>query len=190
MNRKGANLTGPLGGAGMVGRWGASSLIKSIQYGAVSTTSTANTTITAVDLANSYVIVNGFTSSYTGTNTAVSCVTAELTSSTNVQTENRVSIAFLGVQFVVIEFMPGVVKSIQKGTLSTTGVASGTATITSVNTAKTLLVQTGQNTDTGADIVMPSITLTNATTITQATNNPGTYPGALSRSRYAVVEFF
>ena len=51
--------TGPLGGSGMVGLWGASSIIDNIQYGTiaingVSTSSTA--TITSVDLSRSVLI--------------------------------------------------------------------------------------------------------------------------------------
>lgn len=68
---------------------------------------------------------------------------------------------------VLSQFGTGI-KSIQYGTISAAGAAtSGTATITSVNTAKTVLVHLGER-GTAADIASMSntITLTNATTVT------------------------
>jgi hypothetical protein len=71
------------------------------------------------------------------------------------------------------QFSGGGIKSIQRGTIViNTGAASATATVTSVNTAKSLLTHLGQNgyysisSTNGLGNVR--ISLTNATTITAA----------------------
>src|SRR5438132_5237914 len=75
-------------------------------------------------------------------------------------------------RFTVIEFYPGVFKSIQKGvTAIATSAASGTTTVTAVNTAKSVLITLGFPRSTAIPSISPSavysdIVLTNSTTVT------------------------
>lgn len=84
------------------------------------------------------------------------------------------------------DFLPGRIKSIQRGTIAVTGATSATATITSVDTSKSILTHLGQHsTQTGLDNVATSLALTNATTIT-ATRGAST--GTVTVG-YQVVEY-
>lgn len=78
------------------------------------------------------------------------------------------------------------VHSIQYGLITLTGVVSGTATITAVTTAKTVLILLGTRTPDAATIrdVSVEITLTNSTTVTATREgNSGTV-----YVRFAVLE--
>lgn len=85
------------------------------------------------------------------------------------------------------------IKSIQYGTVSITGTnTSGTATITSVSTAKTVLQFLGWTTDASVTDNQrrwhPRITLTDATTVTANRNSGATgYDCTVS---FAVVEYY
>ena len=89
------------------------------------------------------------------------------------------------------QFSGGGIKSIQRGTISISGSSSATATVTSVNTAKSLLTHLGQSgyysassTDGLGNV---RISLTNATTITAAVAvTPNIVPYAVS---YELVEY-
>lgn len=65
------------------------------------------------------------------------------------------------------------VKSIQRGIISMTSVTTATATVSSVNTAKSLLTFLGFNTAQLTNDYNPSIVLTNSTTITATRVNNG-----------------
>ena len=81
-----------------------------------------------------------------------------------------------------------VIKSIQTGTISFTGVnvISGTATISAVTVAKSVCIFNGQTRPTG---FICSMTLTNTTTVTFSTsgNNGSSYTVV---GGYTVVEFY
>ena len=171
MNRRGAQLTGPLGGAGMVGLWGASSLIESIQYGVVSMSGAqaSNTaTITSVDLSRSVLIDLRQSNNWSGgTQPAYTSNTLALTNSTTVTAARQAAGGIaLTAGFCVVTFLPGVFRSIQSGVVSGTG--SPTVIITSVNTAKTMLFSLGLSGDSGGrdDYFYGYWQLTNATTLT------------------------
>lgn len=67
----------------------------------------------------------------------------------------------------VTQFLPGQIKSIQRGTIAISSGTSNTATVTSVDTSKSILMHLGQySTQTGIDNVLTALALTNATTIT------------------------
>jgi len=89
------------------------------------------------------------------------------------------------------QFSGGGVKSIQRGTISISGNSPATATVTSVNTARSLLTylgQTGYYSGTGVDgISNVRIALTSATTIT-ATAFIAPNAGAFTVS-YELVEY-
>lgn len=81
------------------------------------------------------------------------------------------------------------IKSIQRGTITITGAASVTATITSVNTASAVVRMVGFTTSgTLTDYqTFPRVELTNATTVTASVN---TSPGANSVVvSYEVIEY-
>lgn len=170
MNRKGANLIGPLGSSGVVAQWGASSLVRSVQYVFSSVNAaTVNITIAAVNPACAIALPCGHDTSYTGVANGTNQIgIVGVTSSTNLQI-SRGNWVGEAAYFVVIEFAPGVIKKIQQATASLSGVSQVTATITSVNTAKTMLVFTQKSPgDTGSasDLDWCLGTLTNATTLT------------------------
>jgi len=72
------------------------------------------------------------------------------------------------------------IKSIQRGTISMTSVITATATVSSVNTAKSLLTFLGFNTAQLTNDYNPSIVLTNSTTITATRVNTGSYNTTVS----------
>lgn len=194
--RRQRNLLGPSGMGGMVGLWGASSIVKSVQYGTApigSTATTSTTAITSVNMADAVLLWGGFLSgspSDGGTNPGELMSRITLTNATTVTT-NRNTAHFYGreLPFCVIEFQPGVLRSAQYGVVTMTGVTSATTTITSVNTAKAALICLGNTTSYPAssnNIYGAGVTLTNATTVTGTTGS--------SASNYlvnfVVMEFF
>ena len=195
--RRQRNFIGPAGMGGMVGLWGASSLVKSVQYATCTiggNTATGTVTITAVNTANSILLWGGWYSSSPsdgGTDPGTLMCRVILTSSTVVTAERTTVDATYGryLPICVIEFQPGVLKSAQHGLVGLTGVLSAVTTITSVNTAKAALICLGNTTSYPSpsnNIYAVGVTLTNATTVTGTT--------ASSASNYyvnfVVMEFF
>lgn len=165
------------------------SLIKSIQRGtiAVTTPSLSNTaTITAVNMDRSRLRYLSLKTTGGGANAPTRLT---LTNATTI-TANRSAEGGQDstVSFEVTEYQPGVLKSVQRGTITLGPAAnSNTATITAVNMAKTELNWLGLETDdaTGSD-QFSEVVLTNATTIT-ATRITSTGTTIIS---YEVVEWF
>lgn len=166
---------GPLGGSGVVAQWGASSLIASVQRGTFSNgTNTSGTqTITAVVPANCVAIVLGSTSNNSGSAQAGDVSQWSISGFANSTTLNFTRAAANGVtrsaSWEVREFQPGVLKSVQFVSVNTSTNASGTGTITAVNTAKSFLIPCGWQQQTVSqvdDVSYAHITLTNATTVT------------------------
>jgi len=194
--RRQRNLLGPQGMGGMVSLWGASSLVKSVQYGTApinSTGTTTTTTITSVNTADAVLLWGGFLSqspSDGSTDPGMLMCRITLTNATTV-TANRNTADFYGrnLPFCVIEFQPGVLKSVQHGVVTLTGVTSATTTITSVNTAKAALICSGNTTSYPApsnNIYGAGVTLTNATTVTgTAASTAANY-----LVNFVVMEFF
>lgn len=195
MNRRGAQLTGPLGGAGMVGLWGASSLIKSVQRGTMSGAYPTDATATIAAVATENCIINwlGVQQTNVNTNFAVAIGSVELTNATTVTGKQSPSGgATMTFSYEVIEFFPGVLKNVQRGTVSIGGNASATATVTAVNTNKSVLTFCGGRIGTSAgpntDAYAFDLVLTNSTTITAARN---TADGANTiTAYYQLAEFF
>lgn len=86
------------------------------------------------------------------------------------------------------DFVGGGIKSIQRGTISIGSLASSaTATITAVNTSKTMLNFLGCYTSTSSDsIYLPLLTLTNSTTVTASKGATG----VSATVSYEVIEFY
>lgn len=154
-------------------RWTQPGFIKSVQRGSVTIASGATTntaTINSIDVNNARL-------KFLGCNDAGSDVTAKaltriaLTNATTITASvSSAPTANLVTGFEIIEFYPGVIKSVQRGTITIlAGNTSNTGTITTLNPAKSEVSYLGATVTNGA-LDLAWITLTNATTIT-ATNN-------------------
>jgi hypothetical protein len=85
--------------------------------------------------------------------------------------------------------LSGVIKSIQTGSITLTGVTTAVATITSVNTSKAVVLCNGVYGDeTALNKAAVAVWLSSATQVT-ATRSAGT-GGVLMVARYTVVEFY
>lgn len=174
-----------------VARFGRRSLIKSIQRGTVAVASAALTgtaTITAVDLSNSVLVYGGQQTDNSIDTWHRACARIELTNATTI-TATRFEVGEIQtVTYEVIEFWPGVIKSVQRGTITMTAVNNATATITAVNTSKSMLGYLGysQENPSTASTIMTRLTLTNSTTVT-ANRATGTLNVIIG---YQVVEFY
>jgi hypothetical protein len=167
--------------------------IKSIQAGTITIASgaTSNTgTVTAVDPNNSVLIFLGNElSGSTDPRTAYARI--ELTNATTITATRNTSAANTNAcNYVLIEFRPGVIKSVQRGTITASGAVSNTATITAVNTAKAWVMLLGWTTTGATDgttrIYFCRATLTDATTVTFRRNEAT----SACTGSYQVVEFY
>lgn len=186
MSRGRARLTGS-SLSSRLAQWTQASLIQSIQAGTinVATAAGSNTAaITAVDPARTVLLHLGTSYNISGTILTGPMVRIALTNSTTVTATDVVTAdgATATVSFVAIQFVPGVLKSLQRGTLTD---AAGTATITTVNTLKAFVNLLGYSTSSNDNNSMPRLDLTNATTVTLT---DGTGGGATAS--YEVWEFF
>lgn len=168
-------------------------VIKSIQRGTINLGASASgtATITAVDVNNSIARYLGNTyGTDLATTTSAGLHLVTLTNATTV-TATRVN-AGPGtsiVSYEVVEYYPGQIKRVQRGTMSLAGVTSNTATITAVDTTKAQLELLGTDTNEANGFpgqYMANIVLTNATTIT-ATKGIATSTVTVS---YQVTEFY
>ena len=181
---------GPLAASGMVSLWGASSLLKSIQYGTITLTLGPTTvTISDVNTANSVVLYLGLSTTDTTATTSRVQVSVSLTNATTVSAICEDGVATKIIAFAVLEFAPGVVKSIQTGNLQLLAASSTTVTVTEVNPAKAVMIWNNQRTN-GAtnDVSFGRFTYTNSTTLTLTAG--GSTGGTVIRAQYTLLEFF
>lgn len=170
-------------------------VVKSVQHGSITlnATETSDTAaITSVDTTNSMILyLSAMRDGIPDTNWDDIMSKVELTNATTV-TASRIGPALLSyVKFCVVEFYPGLVKSNQSGTIAITG-TSNTATITAVDTAKSICVYLGNTSTTASSAIqyinsaLVRVTLTNTTTVT------GTRDGSDDAATvgYQVVEFY
>ena len=200
--RRQRNLLGPQGMGGMVGLWGKNSFIRSTQSADVAlTNSVASTTgsITPVNTSNAYISWNAsYGNQNTGNPPSSTFNIIELTNATTVTTSRGSGSGAntLYCYYQVFEYEPGIIKSMQSGTIAMgSGVDNASATITSVVANKSLLVFRGWHTNDTATGATPwdfqmwgtRIQLVNSTTVTVSryTNNTATVTAG-----YTVVEFF
>lgn len=184
--------TGPFGGAGMVGLWGASSLVRSVQRGtiAMSGVQISNTaTIAAVNENNTLLVILGNSTSSAGVTTEYAFARLSLSGTTLTATRAGTGTT-ITTSYEVIEFAPGVIKSVQRVVTLVTLNGTATQTITAVDPAKSTVQCIGITGDTNAfnGSFWSYGTLTNATTLTYTsvhnTGGLGYYFAA------QVVEFF
>jgi hypothetical protein len=193
MNRRGANRIGPLGSSGVIAQWGASSLIKSIQRGTGSYA--AAVTISAVDVNNTVVLFGG--NQFSAQNDAKQYwfERLALTNSTTLTYTMGTGAGVGTSSWQVVEFLPGVVKSIQRGTVTIplSGPGYADATITAVNSAKSYVSFLGSSNDDpwggygGGHDAMPYVLLQASTTVRAYRYTSGL---ANCTVGFEVVEFF
>ena len=195
--RRNRDFIGPAGMGGMVGLWGASSLIASVQRGTISlnAATSATATINAVNTNFALVQFLNYTTTYqngpNGTQSRDYKPRLELTNSTTVTASKNLATSSSDiVPYEVIEFMPGAVRSVQKGTIQFAGGSPYTATIASINSAKSLLFHLGSSDPTTNTYDVPNyinaaLVLTNDTTVTASSG-----VGSFILVGYQVVEFF
>ena len=135
---------------GMVSLWGASSLIRSRQQGNTSIgagSSTVDTTITAIDMANTILVHEGWYHNITnGARPRDSWVRIKLLNSTTVRViQDTAGSGVDGVVYwTVLQFAPGVIRQIQRNSVTIgSGTGTGTTGISEIDLAKSLLIYNG-----------------------------------------------
>ena len=193
MSRRQRTFIGPQGMGGLVSMWGVSSLIKSVQRGTITLTgaATGTATITSVATENAVLMYLGNTCDVAAsTDSQLAWCRVSLTNATTITATRQNVTGNCVVAFEIIEYLPGVIKSIQIGTVSIANLtASNTAAITGVNTEKSVLMYLGaqvQNTTGNTIDSWNRLTLTNATTITAT--RIGT--ASINQIGYQIVECF
>lgn len=174
---------------------GSQSLILSIQSGTInlSTAQTSNTaTINGVAPDHAMVLHGGVSAGGAFTSRMDNGVRLALTNGTTVtatrnNTDGGGGNTAVDVTYTVIELKPGIIKSIQRSTITVNGVASNTATISAVDTAKSFVNNLGTSTDTGQNTSgLADFLLTNATTVTMTrAGSTGIAIGS-----FEVIEFY
>lgn len=174
------------GASARVSQWFQRSVVRSVQRGTIAITgATSNTaTITSVDVGNSRLRL--LSSNYNATGSArQALVRIALTNATTITATVNTSPAAetCTASFEIIEYWPGVIRSVQRGTIA----VAGTATIAAVNTAKAELDYLGceDNSPSIAFNLQTYVVLTNGTTVTAF---PGTNSAQVTG--FQVVEWF
>jgi len=174
-----------------VSQFGRPSGIKSIQTGSITIadlTSSNTATITSVDLNNSIIIHGGRNTGSTNTFVNQECRVA-LTNATTVTVSRSGSSAVNVVGYTVIEFYPGVIRSVQRGTITINSTnTSATATITAVDTTKSVVFWLGSDASSNGSLTAAYLTLTNSTTVTSTRNTQD--GSSTSVTGYQVVQFY
>ncbi len=164
-----------------VAQWTQRGVVRSIQSGSILLSGvTSNTaSVTAVVPENCILLYGGSQYGTVDTLSSGFCVRLTLTNSTTITATRQSSSNVAAVSYVLIELVPGVIRSTQSGTVALNSVTSNTATVTAVVTAKSSLFYLGTSTDdtSGAGATFDvEIALTNSTTITatRASNSGST----------------
>ncbi len=162
-----------------VAQWTQAGLIQRIQPVAITMTAgnaTGTATITGISIRDSILLFQGSTYSAIDTDSASSLSRIVLTNATTVTATRTATNNQTTSTGLIIELVPGVIKSVQYDTVTVAGVFSNTKTITTVNTLKTSIFPLGASTTDvsgSAATWLAGLTLTNATTVTatRASNN-------------------
>ena len=176
--------------------FGKDAVIKSVQNGSVFLDGTnATTTITAVDTTNSVLLWTGQKAD-TGGNYQIEDIFAkiELTNGTTITGSRIGGASDVVVEFQLIEFVPGVVKSNQTGSVLMESATTDTKTINSVNTNKCMFAFQGYTVEQKQDITgqednaFCTLQLTDSTTVTgERYAGAGGIPAV---GNFQVVEFY
>lgn len=175
MSRDRSTLTGAALSS-RVAQWTQPGIIKSIQRGTItianaSLTNTA--TITSVDVNNTRLVCLGNSSVDAGgggSGAGPVLVRIDLTNATTITASRTASTDAAVVSYEVVEYWPGVIRTIQRGTITAAGVAIGqTALATTLQTVtKATMESLGLEGSTAfaADSFRARMVLTNTTTVT------------------------
>jgi hypothetical protein len=147
------------------------SAIRSVQAGQITGTGTAQTaTITAVDMSNSIVVFGGFSRTVTtfGNEYQPTFLRLVLTNATTLTATRDTADNTMFMSFTVVEFWPGVLRSVQRGTITVGAALNNTATILAVTPGKSAVQNLGWSTNGDSALENINLTLTNATTVTAA----------------------
>jgi hypothetical protein len=194
---------GPLGSSGVIAQWGASSCIESIQevivsgFGVSSASNTA--TIASVDMNRSICVPThgvNYTNDDGSLGPGYTLARISLTNATTVTGQNYAAGSPYGnaVSGLIVSFRPGIVKSIQRGTVSGSATTIN-LTLSAVNRNKTIVLIGGVNAQTlgnwavatGAMREFGCIGSWTSDTNFQFAKASGSYTTHLS---YEVIEFF
>lgn len=152
---------------------------------------TSNTRVltTAVDTTRTRVVLLGITIAGAETQVDTTAMRVALTNGTTVTAfVNSTGAGDRVVACEVIQYLPGVIKAIRRGTITTTGSATGTDTFTAVDTAETTIDYLGFTSD-FTTAPAPGNSLCRVE-VTNATTTTATGQGALNRTvGYQVVEW-
>lgn len=187
-----------LRGALPVSQWlgGAAGVIKSIQRNTITLADsvTSNTaTISAVSMANSRLVYLGHSSVNTGgggSGSGPTLARVEFTNATTITATRTTGTDAVIVSFEVIEYFPGIIRTVQRDTVTATGAASGTDTLSptlgSIERATLDVLGFSGAVAFSADNFEGRVVLTNTTTVTltRAGTNGNLTAG------YQVVEWF
>lgn len=180
----------PLTGWGLssrLGAWSQHTVIRALQTGTIVVTTTATATITSVDTANTILHNVGETTPDTNLDPSRLFVTIELTNATTITGTKSTGVSAVTAGYVLQTCVPGVLQSVTRGLITMAGVATNTATITSVDTAKSHVMNLGfYTTNTTTNTGTARGALTNATTVT-ATQGAAASTTVLS---YQVPQYF
>lgn len=173
-----------------MGLWGKPSHIVSVQTGTATLTAgnaTGTATITAVSLFQTVLNYLNAISTDAAVVAAEVKMGVTLTNATTVTfTRTSTGVAATG-RFQLVTYVPGVLRSVQRGTIVLSAVTSNTATIAAVNTTKYRLVMLGwYNAEIQVEDDYTDLALTNATTLT-ATRGSGSGTSTVS---YQIEEYW
>jgi len=186
--RRQRNFVGPAAMGGMVGLWGANSLIKSVQRGTLGLggASSASVTVSAVAPENSVLRYLGSTSDFAGANASAASARIELASATSITAYNPGGTTVY-VTWELLEYLPGIVKSVQRGTLADAATGAAAVTINAVNLAKTALHFLGFTTNVADTRTNPRMSMNDATTVVIWVGGAGV---GTNNCGYQVVEYY
>lgn len=164
--RRERGFIGPQSMGGVVSLWGATSIVRSVQRGSIALGggTSATSTISSVDVNNSLLYYLGNKSA--SLNISASQIRMELTNATTITAVVGGASGSQSGVFEIVEFATGVIKSVQRGTITVSG-ASATETIQAVNTQRAVLICLGMTTNSASvDEGICGGELTDSTTIT------------------------
>lgn len=178
-----------------VSQWMARGFIQSLQTGTIAiingSVSGTATLSPAVRPENAWLIPMGYTSTEAAGALTDFNALITLTNATTVTGTRTGNTQLLTPRFAMLEFVPGVIRSIQYSSATLTAVASAAATISAVVAAKTIVTPLGFSTNAGGGGIAGSqcdldVQLTNTTTVTVTGNNSAnTYTVG-----FVVVQFY
>jgi hypothetical protein len=143
------------------------SLVKRVQSGSLAITGASGTaTISKVNRRNTFVTMSLWNQGYDAGSLTLSddAIRLELTADTTLTGTRGTAANASSCRYEVIEFVVGVLKRIQRITVSAAGV-TGTTTISAVNTGKVWLNRTGFTLSAGSTFGFPTSQMASATSV-------------------------